>query len=86
MGDYITLMVNDFSINFNKEDIAVTLAAEDLFNVDESNDLNKERKEEFHTFVAKCLFACKHARPDIHTATVALITRVKKPNESDWKN
>ena len=47
--------------------------------------MNKERKEEFHTFVAKCLFVYKHARPDIHTATVALTTRVKNPNENDWK-
>ena len=84
MSNYITSMVKDFSINFNEEDIAVTPAAENLFNVDESNELDNKRKEEFHTFVAKCLFACKHARLDIYTATIALTTRIKKPNESDW--
>ena len=84
MVDYITSVVNDFSVNFNEKDTANTPAAEDLFENDESNELNKDKKEEFHTFVAKCLFACKRARPDIHTATVALTTRVKKPNEGDW--
>ena len=84
MSDYIESMVNDFSVDFTEADKAATPAAEDLFNVDESELLDKKRKEEFHTFVAKSLFVCKRARPDIHTATAALTTRVKQPNESDW--
>jgi hypothetical protein len=36
-------------------------------------------------WVAKALFACKRARPDIHVAMTLLCTRVKSPNESDWK-
>ena len=47
--------------------------------------MNKERKEEFHTFVAKCLFVFKHTRPDIHTATAALTIKVKNPNDNGWK-
>jgi hypothetical protein len=39
----------------------------------------------FHTWVAKSLFACKRARPDTHTATTLLCTRVKSPNQDDWK-
>ena len=39
----------------------------------------------FHTFVAKGIFACKRARPDIHPAIAVLCTRVKEPNESDWQ-
>jgi hypothetical protein len=38
----------------------------------------------FHTFVAKGLFACKRARPDIHTTIAFLCTRVNKPTETDW--
>jgi hypothetical protein len=34
--------------------------------------------------VAKGLFACKRARPDIHTAIALLCTRVKSPNQDDW--
>jgi hypothetical protein len=34
---------------------------------------------------AKGLFACKRAQPDIHTTIAVLSTRVKKPNEDDWK-
>ena len=31
------------------------------------------------------MFACKRARPDIHTAIAALCTRVREPNEHDWR-
>jgi hypothetical protein len=44
----------------------------------------KEKQELFHTFVAKGLFACKRARPDIQPAIAFLCTRVKEPTESDW--
>jgi len=38
----------------------------------------------FHTFIAKALFACKRARPDIQPTVAALCTRVKEPNQDDW--
>ena len=44
-----------------------------------------EKKELFHHFVAKCLFLCKRARPDIHPAIAFLTTRVQSPDEDDWK-
>jgi hypothetical protein len=65
-------------------DTAPTPAAGNLFDVEETGCLNKKRAEDLHTFVAKGLFACKRARPDIHTATTFLCTRVKQPNEDDW--
>jgi hypothetical protein len=34
--------------------------------------------------VAKGLFVCKRARPDIQPVISILCTRVKAPNESDW--
>ena len=47
--------------------------------------MDKEKAKIFHTWVAKELFACKRARPDTNPATTVLCTRVKEPNESDWK-
>jgi hypothetical protein len=84
MIDYITAMVEDFSIDYKPEDKATTPAAEDLFAAGDSKKLPKEQAEEYHTFVAKALFACRRARPDIHLAVAVLCTRVKSPNHDDW--
>jgi hypothetical protein len=84
MINYMKAMVNDFSIKFGEKDTAPTPATDDLFAEGNGPKLDKKRAEEFHTFVAKGLFACKRARPDIHTAISALCTRVKSPNEDDW--
>ena len=40
---------------------------------------------DFHTFKAKGLFVCKRGRPDIQTAIAFLVTRVKEPDQDDWK-
>jgi hypothetical protein len=40
------------------------------------------KRRSFHIFVAKGLFASKHARPDIHTTIAFLCTRVMAPNET----
>jgi hypothetical protein len=85
MADYIEGMIDEFPMELNENDTAPTPAADDLFNEGNGKKLDKERKEIFHTFVAKGLFACKRARPDIHTAIAALCTRVKDPNEDDWR-
>ena len=47
--------------------------------------LNEEKREDFHTFVAKGLFASKRARPDIQLTIAVLTTRVKGPTDGDWK-
>jgi hypothetical protein len=39
----------------------------------------------FHTYVAKTLFLCKRARPDLQTAVAFLCTRVKACDEDDYK-
>ena len=84
--DYINSMLDEFSVKFGPNDTAPTPAAENLFAAgDEDKPLDKERADEFHRFVAKGLFACKRTRPDILTAIATLCTRVKKPNEDDWK-
>ena len=47
--------------------------------------MDTKRREEFHTVVAKGLFACKRARPDIQHVIAYLFARVRKPNEDDWR-
>ena len=84
MVKYIEDMVDDFSMKLNKTDVERTPAAEDLFAEGKGETLDKTRAEEFHTVVAKGLFACKRARPDIHPTIAILCTRVQAPKESDW--
>ena len=60
-------------------------ATEKLFQVDDdAKPLNKVKAEEFHTIVAKGLFACKRTRPDILPAIAFLCTRVENPTDEDW--
>jgi hypothetical protein len=72
------IMIADFPYDLG-EASAPTPAADDLFSIGESSNLDTRRAEQLHTFAAKGLFACKRARPDIHTATTFLCTRVKQP-------
>ncbi|MGC9193777.1 MAG: Ty1/Copia family ribonuclease HI [Thermoplasmata archaeon] len=84
MVDYISNMVEEFPMNLKPTDTAPTPASENLFAEGDGLKLDKDKAELFHTFVAKGLFACKQARPDIHTAIALLCTRVKSPNQDDW--
>ncbi|MGC8532992.1 MAG: hypothetical protein ACP5M1_13235, partial [Acidiphilium sp.] len=84
MVDYISNMVEEFPMNLKPTDTAPTPASEALFAEGDGPKLDKDKAELFHTFVAKGLFACKRARPDIHTAIALLCTRVKSPNQDDW--
>jgi hypothetical protein len=83
MKDYIASMLNDFPINLGNK-TAPTPAGTNLFQVCDFPSLEKLRADIFHTFVAKGLFACKRARPDIHTTIAFLCTRVQEPTEDDW--
>jgi hypothetical protein len=47
--------------------------------------LDTKRSEIFHTFMAKGLFLCKRARPNIQQAILVLCTRVRDPNQADWE-
>ena len=85
MIDYMKSMVEEFPEKLQPSDTAPTPAAENLFAEGTCPSLDAKQAKDFHTFVAKALFACKRARPDIHTATIAMTTRVKDPKEDDWK-
>jgi hypothetical protein len=51
---------------------------------DKSPQLSKEKRGIFHTFVAKGLFLCKRAHPDIQQASSFLLTRVRAPDQQEW--
>ena len=84
MCDYIENMLNEFPMELAESDMATTPATDNLFRKGHGKKLQKERAEDYHTSVARGLFVCKWARPDIQPTIVVLCTRVKEPNESDW--
>jgi hypothetical protein len=66
--------------------VAATPAANHLFNVNEDGEkLDEETAQLFHHLVAKLLFLCKRARPDIQTSVAFLCTRTKTPDRDDYK-
>ena len=64
----------------------LTAAPEDLFKVNEdSTKLNQSMATAFHNIVAKALYLVKRARPDASVAIAFLTTRVREPDEDDWR-
>ena len=63
-----------------------TAALEDLFKIDEdSPKLKLEAATVFHNIVAKALYLVKRARPDASVSVAFLTTRVRSPDEDDWR-
>ena len=61
-------------------------AAEYLFTINESGKkLNTTTAETFHTTVAQAVFLCRRSRIDVQLPVAFLCTRVKEPDEDDWK-
>ena len=85
MDDYTDKWLENFPIDLKSTDIMMTPAGNNLFELGHSKLLSKERKEQFHTNVAKGMFIAKRARPDIQPTVAVLATRVREPNESDWQ-
>jgi hypothetical protein len=84
MTEYVESMLEVFPEKIKSTDIAVTPASDGLFNEGQGKKLNEERADAYHTMVAKALFLCKRARPDIQPTIAVLCTRVKGPNEAGW--
>ncbi len=77
-------MLADLPDEFDGE--APTPAANHLFTVDDNQTKVDEAKAQFfHTYVAKTLFLCKRARPDLQTAVAFLCKRVNGCDEDDYK-
>jgi hypothetical protein len=77
-------MLEDFPIKFKGKSKCPW--SENLFKVDESsNKLPQDQVKIFHRFVMKGMFLCKRARQDLFLGIVFLASRVKDPNDADWK-
>ena len=64
----------------------MSLEQKNLFKVDEtSNKLPEDKIKTFHMIVIKEMFLCKQARQNLLPGIVFLASRVKDPNEGDWK-
>jgi hypothetical protein len=84
MIDYIKNMLAELPEDMAGE--AATPAANHLFEVSEKPVLlSQEKAELFHHYTAKLLFLCKRARPDVQTTVAFLTTRVRTPDEDDYK-
>jgi hypothetical protein len=84
MVDYVKNMLEDLPADMDGE--AATPAACHLFEVNpDATPLDESTANMFHHNVAKLLFLCKRARPDIQTAVAFLCTRVKAPDTDDYK-
>ena len=87
MFDYVEETLKFFDKIAPKETGTKSSAApKDLFIVNEDCEkLPKDKVEKFHSIVAKVLFATKRARPDTATAVSYLTTRLREPDQDDWK-
>ena len=77
-------ILENFLMQFRKNNKAPTPAGEHLFKQGQSKKLEIKGAEIFHMTVAKGLYVCKRARPDIQPTIAVLCTRVKQPEESNW--
>ena len=83
MVKYVENMIRDFPAKITKK--SKTPSSDNLMDIGTGKALVGEQAEAFHTTVAKGLFLSKRSRPDIQPTIAVLSTRVKSPNESDWK-
>jgi hypothetical protein len=84
MTQYINEILDELPIDMSGE--APTPAAQYLFQSNQdARKLDNEGKEMFHWNVARLLFLSKWARPDLQTVVAFLCTRVKEPDEDDYK-
>ena len=84
MLDYVDNMLRGAPADMAGE--SATPAGNHLFQVnEEGTKLDEEKAQVYHHIVAKALFLCKRARPDLQTAVAFLCTRVKQPDTDDYK-
>lgn len=82
--DYIRKLLDSVPDNM-KVDYRKTPAPEYLFKLhEEAQRLGAKDAEQYHTTVAKILWASQRSRPDIQLATGFHCTRVKDPTVHDW--
>ena len=86
---YVTVsmpgFVKDLLEKFEVHGSARSPAADDLFVVGDSADLDSERQRIFHSATMTVLYLSVNMRWDLCLAVSYLSTRTSKPNEDDWK-
>jgi uncharacterized protein YeaC (DUF1315 family) len=83
MKEYIQEAINEFEGDI--KGTATSPAKANLFESSQGSPcLDQKRKENFHSIVAKLLYACKRSRLDIQLSVAYLCTRVSKSTEEDW--
>ena len=82
MDGYVCDLLEDLS---EFDGTADTPATKHLFRVrSDSPPLSEERRERFHSVMAKILYLSKRTRPDLLVAVAFLVRRVQNPDEDDW--
>jgi hypothetical protein len=84
MDDYVRDFLDEAPTDM--DGVAAMPAADHLLTVSEDPDyLDDVTSELFHHLMAKLLFLCKRARPDVQTAVAFLTTQVKRLDKDDYK-
>ena len=87
MQYYIQNIIHNFESEYTKfspkMQVTITHTAA-LFTVNESPVLKDKQDQDFHAYVARALFLCKQACPDVQPTVAFLTTRVKEPTKQDW--
>ncbi|KAG7356172.1 enoyl-CoA hydratase [Nitzschia inconspicua] len=85
MHDFVNGIIEETPAELLKG-IPTTPAANHLFDIDDNAEkLDSQQAITFHHLVAKLLYLCKRARPDLQLAVAFLTTRVQSPDVDDWK-
>ena len=85
MDSYITEAIDGFLEEMTQK--IQMLEGNHFFKVDDTcAKLFERNKIIFHRLVEKLIFLRKHVRPNIHPKIALLTTRLRNPDEDDWKN
>ena len=82
--EHIGNIINSFPEKFQKTQKELTPCASNHYDKGKGG-LSEKEKEMFHSIVAQALFVSNRSRPDILPTVVVLSSRVRNPNEDDWK-
>ena len=83
MKKHLLKALDDFDEDITRN--ATTPARCHLFKTRDAPKLSEEKADNFHSVTALLLFVSMRCRLDIQTAVAFLCTRVKEPDEDDWK-
>ena len=83
--DHLDDIISSWPEEFKENDKVITPASLNLLEKGEGRLLSNEKKEIFHSVIAKGLFVCHRSRPDIMPTIGILSGRVRDPNTDDWE-